>query len=262
MICPLCHSSKSKKIFSSTNFHGRHQFSSQKISFHECLICHCIFPDIKTNLSFYKKYYPPKYHQKSPLLEKIWLSLNLALKKKLIPIHSTLLDIGCGTGEFIKSLPPTIETTGIDLNPLPIQNKLIIKDDFIKHRFTEKYDIITFWHSLEHFSDPQKVINKSISLLTRQGTILISLPNTNSLAYKISQNTWFHLDPPRHLFLPNDKNIKFIFPKNYQVKISYTPYEFPLDLFWSLKNKPYLRLLYPLLKILDHETMLLCVTQK
>lgn len=262
MLCPLCNSQTSKYIFSSINFHGRHHFNSQIISFRQCLTCNCIFPDIKINPFFYQKYYPPRYHQQSSFLEKIWLSFNLYFKNKLIPPNSILLDVGCGTGEFLKSLPLSIKATGIDLNPTIIQNKLIIQDDFLKHSFNTKYDIITFWHSLEHFSNPQIIINKSISLLNKHGKIFITLPNTNSLAFKISQNTWFHLDPPRHLFLPNNQNIKHIFPKNYSLKISYTPLEFPLDLFWSLKNKPYLRLLYPLLKILDRQTMLLCLTKK
>lgn len=260
MTCPLCHSSKKQKIFSATNFHGRHQYSHQKIPILKCLKCGCIFPSIKINASFYQKYYPKYYRLKSNFLEKFWLFLNLSFKKTLLPHHCRLLDVGCGRGEFIKSLSTTIDATGIDLNSPKTKGLSLINDNFLSHKFNEKFDVITFWHSLEHFSDPQKTLNKALTLLKNNGRIIIAIPNTNSLAFKLGQKDWFHLDPPRHLFIPNNQNLKLLFPKNTKVKISYLPLEFPLDLFWSLKKYPLLRLIYPFLKIFDRETMLLIVS--
>ncbi|MFA5025942.1 MAG: class I SAM-dependent methyltransferase [Candidatus Shapirobacteria bacterium] len=261
MICPLCHSSKYKKIFTTTNFHGRHEYGKQKISFNQCQNCDCLFPAVKTDNAFYKKYYPKKYNTNSPLLEKLWINFSLFVKKTYLPQKGSLLDVGCGKGEFIKSLPSTIKATGIDINPLKIDNINLIQGDFLKYKFNKKFDIITFWHSLEHFSNPKNVTLKALNLLKPNGKIIISLPNTNSLAFKIGQQRWFHLDAPRHLFLPNDKNIHLLFPKNTNILISHNPFEFPLDLFWSLKNKAYLRFFYPILKILDRETMTITVTK-
>ena len=255
MNCPICSSNKNHKIFTASNFHGRHQISSQKIIFLKCLKCSCLFPRIKIDKNFYKKYYPNDYQTpaENEFLTKVWQSINYYFKNKLIPKNLTLLDIGCGQGDFIRQLRKTIIGSGIDLNPKITKN--IIKDDFLTHKFSNKFDTITFWHSLEHFSNPKKTINKAINLLNKHGQILISIPNTNSLAFKLGQNNWFHLDPPRHLFLPNNKNIQNLFPKNNRLKIYFFPFEFPLDLFWSLKKYPLLKLFYPLLKLFDHETM-------
>jgi SAM-dependent methyltransferase len=255
MNCPLCCSPKNTSIFTANNFHGHHQLNSQKIIIKKCLQCGCIFPKVKVDKNFYKKYYPQNYQVKNNFLGKIWQKLNDSYKYKLIPKNSSLLDIGCGQADYINSLPKNIHAFGIDINPL--KGKNLIKDDFLKHNFSQKFDTITFWHSLEHFSDPHQAINKSLSLLKKHGRILISIPNTNSLAFKISQNKWFHLDPPRHIFLPNNQNIKQLFPQNSQLKICYLPFKFPLDLYWSLKRKPYLRLIYPILKLFDRETMLI-----
>jgi len=255
MKCPICNSPKNVKIFLTANIHGRHQINSQKIDIFKCIKCGCVFPNIKVNKNFYKKYYPKNYQTPSDnkYLNRIWQIYNCHYKNKLIPENSTLLDVGCGQGDFIKQLPKNINSTGIDLNPKITNN--IIKDDFLKNKFSTKYDVITFWHSLEHFSNPSKTINKAINLLNKNGLIIASLPNTNSLSFKLGQNNWFHLDSPRHLFLPSDKNIKYLFPKNCQLKIIYFPFEFPLDLFWSLKKYSYLKIIYPILKIFDHETM-------
>lgn len=256
MKCPLCHTLKHTSIFTAQNIHGRHQYGGQKTKYFQCNNCGCVFPKIKITPSFYKKYYPKKYNSPSPFLEKLWSSFSTLVKKQYLPTSGTLLDVGCGQGKFLKSLPTHVQATGIDINPTPNKSLNIIKADFLKYKFTDTYDTITFWHSLEHFSNPQKSITKAIKLLSPQGQIIISLPNTNSLAFKIGQSNWFHLDSPRHIFLPNNQNIKKLFPKKSPPKVIYQPLEFPLDLFWSLKKYPYLRLIYPLLKLFDRETML------
>lgn len=255
MKCPVCQSTNSVYLFTATNFHGRHRYGKEKFNFYKCSQCRCIYPKININQNYYQKYYPPKYNFKPSLIEKLWSSFNFFIRKKQLPRQGTLLDVGCGQGQYLNSLPQTIKVTGIDLNIGKNTASNIIKADFNKYKFTDKYDIITFWHSLEHFQKPKDTINKAINLLNSGGKIIISLPNTNSLAYKLGKENWFHLDAPRHIFLPNNKNIYYLFPKNSRLKIKYYPFEFPLDLFWTLKKYPLLRLIYPFLKIFDRETM-------
>lgn len=255
MKCPICHSNRNLIIFTSSNFHGHKKISSQKIIYSQCQHCNCIFPNIKVNKKFYSKYYSKKYYQHPSILEKIYYHFTFLFKSKYFYNTKSLLDVGCGNGDFMRKLPSNINTIGIDIKKTSQLN--IINDDFLKHKFYQKFDTITFWHSLEHFSNPQKVIKKARSILNKKGRIIISIPNTNSLAFKISQNSWFHLDPPRHLFLPNETNIKLLFPKKSKIKINYLAWEFPLDLFWSLEKKPLYRLIYPFLKFFDHETMII-----
>lgn len=257
MLCPLCSSSKNKSVYFSNNQHGHYQLTHQKILTKQCLKCTCVFPNIKVNSKYYQKYYPSNYQKSPSYLENFWIKKNLHQKVNLVSGFKSILDVGCGQADFLNFLPKNISAVGIDLNPNNRKDLNIIKDDFLKHKFTQKFDCITFFHSLEHFSNPQKVINKSLQLLNKHGHIFIIIPNTNSFAYKISQKYWFHLDSPRHLFLPNNQNIKLLFPKNSKIKINYLPWEFPLDLYWSLHQKPYLRIFYPILKFFDRETMLI-----
>ncbi|KKP22498.1 MAG: Methylase involved in ubiquinone/menaquinone biosynthesis [Candidatus Woesebacteria bacterium GW2011_GWC1_30_29] len=262
MICPLCKSQNHKQIFIAQNIHGHHLFSRQNIPILKCQDCSCIYPKIKVSNNFYKKYYSKNYQKPSTFLAKLWTKYNIYNKKKYIPKNCSLLDIGCGSGEFLNSLPINISAVGIDLQTTKIKNLNIINDDFLSYHFHQKFDVITFWHSLEHFSNPKKTINKSLELLNPQGQILISIPNTNSLAFKIGQKKWFHLDAPRHLFIPNEQNITKLFPQNTYQKIKYTPFEFPLDLFWSLPNlltRIIVLPFYPIFKFFDRETLLLII---
>lgn len=245
MNCPLCDSSQSKKLF-----------TTKSIPVLSCLNCHCLFPQVKVNSTFYKKYYPHKYYQKdSRILEKMVFKLNTWSKNLLFSTPGTLLDIGCGTGDFINHLPPYIKATGIDIHPS--SSSKIIAAEFLKHPFKQKFDYITLWHSLEHFPQPRQVIKKCLRLLKPHGRLFITIPNTDSLAFSLGQKDWFHLDTPRHLFLPNYNNIKLLFPGYSKISILYPFWHFPLDLWHSLKKYPILRLFYPFLKIFDRENMLI-----
>ncbi len=251
MICPICFYSKPKKIFIATNRHGSHQLSTENIPIYKCLNCGCIFPKVTINKNYYQKFYPSNYYSKQICLPDF--------RKYLFKRPGHLLDVGCGQGEFIYSLPKYITPTGIDINAPNSKN--LINSDFLKHNFKRRYDYITFWHSLEHFQNPRVVIKKALSLLKKDGILYISIPNTSSLAFRFGREYWFHLDSPRHLFLPNNKNIKLLFPANYSVKTTYNIWSFPLDLFHSLKKYPYLRFFYPILKLFDKENMLIKVQE-
>lgn len=254
MKCPLCLSKQFQFLFRSNETHGCHSSGSFTIPFYKCRSCACVYPKIKTNPSFYEKYYPKNYYQESSnFLTDIWAKFSFCFKNKLIGSPKTLLDVGCGQGDFVLQLNKHIKVSGIDIRPN--SHPSLITGDFLTHKFSQKYDCITFWHSLEHFPHPRLVIKKAVSLLNQHGQILVTIPNTNSLAYKLGQQNWFHLDAPRHLFIPNPDNIKLLFPKNFQVTVTYSPYEFPLDLFWSFKKYPILRFFYPILKLFDSETM-------
>ena len=62
------------------------------------------------------------------------------------------------------------------------------------------FDVITLWHSLEHISDPAKVIKTSHRLLRKNGYLVIEVPNFGSFERKLFGQFWFHLDLPRHLY--------------------------------------------------------------
>lgn len=261
MTCPLCQSTNSKYQFITNEFHGHYTNSKDVFRYYQCQKCLSIFPDIsKINIT---DFYTKSYRQKSNILEKFIVKINFIQQYILIKLifkskKISILDVGCGAGNFLKQLPNTYSKTGIDIKIDDPKSKLI-QADFLKYKFNQKFDLITFNHSLEHLLNPQKALTKAKSLLNKNGIIIIDIPVSDSCSFLLNPSKAFHLDPPRHIFIPNTDKFKNILIKYFpKVTIKSNPLEFPLDLFWTLKNsrKKFLLPIFPLLKILKPETKL------
>ncbi|MDO8610161.1 MAG: methyltransferase domain-containing protein, partial [bacterium] len=187
-----------------------------------------------------------------------FLQLNLITKYIFNNKSISVLDVGCGAGDYLKQLPKNYKKTGIDIK---IDNKKskLIEADFTKYNFNKKFDLINFSHSLEHFTNPTFAISKSFNLLNKNGVVIISLPVSDSFSFRFNSKKAFHLDPPRHIFIPNTSKFKKILQNNFsQVSTISILFEFPLDLFWTLVNSKYKYLIpiFPILKIIKPETKL------
>jgi len=55
------------------------------------------------------------------------------------------------------------------------------------------------FHVFEHLTDPQNTIKIIRKIIKKDGTLIISFPNIDSVQSKIFKGKWLHLDPPRHL---------------------------------------------------------------
>src|SRR3989344_1146297 len=72
--------------------------------------------------------------------------------------------------------------------------------ELTKLNIKKKFDVITFWHVLEHIENPNEYIKKCGYLLNNKGILIIEVPNINSFSAKISGNKWFLLDLDNHLY--------------------------------------------------------------
>jgi len=280
--CRFCDSENTKKKFLSFNTHGKNIISNkEKFEINECLDCKCLFiSDIKIDKQYYKKYYKPDYYQENKnnsILGKIWIFLynNFLNKKERIILGCfknkktalSILDIGCGSGNFLLSLDnKKFKKNGLEINP---QGAKICKEKGIRTYnkdinfidFGEKkFDVITLWHVIEHLENPIEMFKKIKEILSDNGILVFQIPNNESFGFKYGKEYWFHLDSPRHLAIPNKKTIEKIC-NNYGLKIIKVKnefYDYPLDLFWSVRKSLIKILIYPIyliVKILSKETL-------
>ena len=159
------------------------------------------------------------------LLEKVYQTVKkIALKRKLELINKyantskTILDIGCGTGEFlITARKNNWNTLGVEIND-EARNKSSKKNittyKFIEEVKSSQFNIITLWHVLEHLKDLNGIITKISSLLNTDGTLIIAVPNYKSYDANYYKEYWAAYDTPRHLWHFSQKSISTIFEKH------------------------------------------------
>jgi 2-polyprenyl-3-methyl-5-hydroxy-6-metoxy-1,4-benzoquinol methylase len=112
----------------------------------------------------------------------------------------TILEIGAGSGETLLELKKTgiankiygYDLVDICLNKSEFESFIVgnIEKDPIP--FNEKFDIIILADVLEHLVEPEKVLEKLIPFLKKNGKIYISLPNIRN--YKAMYNIFFKGD--------------------------------------------------------------------
>lgn len=124
-----------------------------------------------------------------------------------------LLDVGCGDGLFLeRARAAGWDVKGAEISAFAashIREKLGI-EVFLgcldKCPFPAKtFDCITMWHSLEHTTDPAKMIRSAFHLLKDDGTLVIAVPNLDNIVYRFFYRIVKHR--PLHLFDPADREL-------------------------------------------------------
>lgn len=159
--------------------------------------------------------------------EKVYhLVRSISLKKKLKLINSfssetkQLLDVGCGTGDFLQTaqqngwlvsgIEPNKEARGIANSKT---NKSVFNTEQLQKFELKQFDVITLWHVLEHLPSLEDHIKTFKGLLKDNGTLLIAVPNYKSFDAKHYKEFWAAFDVPRHLWHFNQDSISKLVSK-------------------------------------------------
>lgn len=213
--CPACGSSKYEKVLTASDY----LVSSESFEIMECNDCSLRFTSPIPDRNEIGNYYESdKYisHAKRvtsifDIVYKIVRKFTLRSKRKIVkrisPKQSgTLLDIGCGTGNFLKTMKQSgWEINGVEINDTArkiakknTSSVILNQADFFKSE--QKYDVITLWHSLEHLNTLTRFLEKISISLNANGVVMIAVPNYQSFDAEYFKQDWAAYDVPRHLY--------------------------------------------------------------
>jgi 2-polyprenyl-3-methyl-5-hydroxy-6-metoxy-1,4-benzoquinol methylase len=203
---------------------------------------------VRLRIFLYKLYFNNIY--KNPFMKILFYPLKFIIRSTIIKKDAKLLDIGCGSGQFLYEMrelglnvagiePGDFDNDGNKKYNLNIENSDLIKAGYSK----ESFDIVTMNHVLEHINNPFETISEIKRILKKNGIFIIGVPNTNSIAKRIFGKNWIAFDVPRHLINYSKNNLTtFLYKNGFKVlKIRYNsrPNQFSISLMYTLniRNK-------------------------
>ncbi len=130
----------------------------------------------------------------------------------LIKSNSSILEIGCGRGYFLKKLEKkNVISLGLELNQDAIKNKVCnseIKNQLLEQfviGIEKKFDYIIAFQLLEHLPSIDTFIDNLPKILKDDGSIIIGVPNNDFYLFK---NDLEPLNfPPHHFQRFNKKSL-------------------------------------------------------
>lgn len=164
--------------------------------------------------------------------------------------NGSLLDIGCGTAEFLSYMQNKgYDVVGIEPSKIAyekaISKKLRVYNCGL-HEFSEKtrkFDVINMTNVLEHIPNPQQTISECKTLLNRGGIIRVKVPNDfNKLQLEIIENTsrnkWWIAKPDHINYFNFETLINLLNYEGFEV-INKTV-DFPME-FFMLMGEDYIQ---------------------
>ncbi|MGD8501330.1 MAG: class I SAM-dependent methyltransferase [Phycisphaerales bacterium] len=181
-----------------------------------CLECRAVFLTPRPSRQQLGQTYDDSYYGKGKgkfagYIEKVLDFFRLARARrvsKFVGPPAKILDIGCGNGRFLgylirhgfegygTELPGKAASRAAEIPGLTLKVGHLSEAQFSEHFF----DCVCLWHVFEHLTDPKETLQIIQRILKPGGYLMMSLPNIDSLQSKLFRGNWLHLDPPKHLF--------------------------------------------------------------
>jgi cyclopropane fatty-acyl-phospholipid synthase-like methyltransferase len=141
--------------------------------------------------------------------------LNYIINKCQFTPNKKLLDLGCGSGYFLKYLTEkNYKCKGLELTQYLVdickEKNLNVSNSSLENEPNLEYDIITMFDVLEHITTPidfLKIANKKI---VKSGYILAFVPNIHSFAFHFQKGEQPLLAPYEHVIFYNLNSLNYL----------------------------------------------------
>ncbi len=129
-----------------------------------------------------------------------------------------IIEIGCGTGNFLKKLRDQHDkhVSGLEFNPNAIkvakeQNLDVydIRVEDFSRQHKAQFDAVCTFQVLEHVPDVRGFLNGACNLLKPNGILIVGVPNNNPYLFKFDKLHALNL-PPHHMGLWDKSSLKLL----------------------------------------------------
>lgn len=209
--CPICSCATSTIALSATD----HTVSQERFTIRRCDDCGFHFTSPRPDQNSIGKYYLSEDYishaaKAAGLKDRIYHRVRrraIRSKHKLIQQHhatGSVLDVGCGTGDFLSYLKGNnYSTMGVEVSPdaraLAEAKGLKVAATLDAIPASEKFDVITLWHVLEHVPDPRHTLEQLHVRCSEDALLVIAVPDHSSWDREHYGEKWAAWDVPRHL---------------------------------------------------------------
>ena len=226
--CPVCGKSIFTSFLKSCDFF----LTKEEFTIVSCSNCGMKFVNPRPDIKEIGKYYEsPDYvshdaGEKNGMNYLYRLARNFSVKKKYTIVKEyangkKLLDIGCGTGEFlffcnkngyeVKGIEPVEKPRTFARSKYQLD---VNEEDYLGNLTLHEFDIITLWHVLEHVHLLNERMKKIAEILNPDGTLILAVPNCDSWDAHYYGKFWAAYDLPRHLYHFSRETMKILAQKH------------------------------------------------
>jgi 2-polyprenyl-3-methyl-5-hydroxy-6-metoxy-1,4-benzoquinol methylase len=233
--CPLCQS-KQIKLWSAAK-DKLHRTGNTLFAYHHCQQCDLVFQSKRPPAHLIAGYYPDDYSPhgnagrkagfKNPLrfITKLLVKqMDVAMRKRTLiaqleaelaaidaklPSGGTMVDFGCGAGNYLqRAKKHGCTAIGVDFSPNALAEvrakgftALPVSDETWQSLGSDQIGFFRMNHVIEHLYDPTQTLDHIFNALKPGGFLHVATPNPKGAAASQYRADWFGLDCPRHIML-------------------------------------------------------------
>lgn len=216
--CNLCNSNDAKLLYIKTDsLADRRDFNIV-----QCKKCGLVYVTPRHTLDALRKRYTKEYYSRWVYEDYIGMEkeLKTMFRGRLGRIEKykkgrRLLDIGCAAGFFLEVAKENgWEAFGVELseyasNYARERGLNVFTGDLADTAFPDAYfDVVTMWAVIANLRDPHRNLIEAHRILKKDGLIVITTGNINSIFAKLQGVNWSILSPGGHLYYFSPKTLR------------------------------------------------------